>query len=824
MSKIVHQYLVPITIVIAALLLIYRFNGNGLIRKSNEKIYVNIVPEQHIDKGAHVDFGGAVSGTLGDGGALKFENAASSFPDTSHTSHRLLETAPAAAVYFLFSLDTSFMNEEIWKEFFRTIPSNYAGKYRAFIHYSDKQQKEAPSFLKSDPKVVVIEYLTNSHDTYGRKLYELEVMIHLLGSSLKESKNSDDMFIFVGDKTIPTKGFHAVADYYLPSETTLGGGISLSGKKKASSFCFLDSSKWEFSNINGQNITAPALQEWVVLTQAHAKKVITEYEKHKEINKLSPLTQAFSDKNTSLFRRILDPVPSHPIDLINFWFFQALFGPLEIINGNTSRVEALELNLDTLSDVEQGTCNTYTFSNSFHPASPFYKVRSHFIKVVPEKSLNIINPSLQFLDDLHDSPEFFFACCFDSQANSGHKIFVRHSGGERLVLSEAFMRLGIFTTPPGQHHNHQSVLESKYSFNKTSIFDMINPKEFKIDNTKRGKGDNGGLKVLVVTIDNRDLKDVLNSNDYVSYASVLLFNYCKLHGYDFLKFTPNAKNLQARSDMKYKLGSDIRGTDAKYGMAVFHSGLKVGRASSWTKLPALWYLITLLGEHYDYFWFLDSDATISPINSKRSLFDSLQIWKNESNGRIMRGNKDVEKSNFIFMSNFPWRDDLPCAGIMILKPNAATEAIIREWWDYDIPPKNYWDFMEQDALWYQLEAPPSYGFNLNFSVATLVDEKAFPSAWYGIHTLWTVHIANYDSNRATLFKNMLKMAGLYDWDLFKNEVAAIYRHHYLMVDIFEVTEAMEDYNEYLRRTGVQSPRRTVDKLPPCRSGKGDDQW
>jgi hypothetical protein len=71
---------------------------------------------------------------------------------------------------------------------------------------------------------------------------------------------------------------------------------------------------------------------------------------------------------------------------------------------------------------------------------------------------------------------------------------------------------------------------------------------------------------------------------------------------------------------------------------------------------------------------------------------------------------------------------------------------------------------------------------------------------------------------------MLRMAGLYKENEFKNEIAAIYHHHYLDVDIFEITEAMEDYSSNLRDNGLWPPRRPMNQYPQCRTGKADDRW
>jgi hypothetical protein len=49
-------------------------------------------------------------------------------------------------------------------------------------------------------------------------------------------------------------------------------------------------------------------------------------------------------------------------------------------------------------------------------------------------------------------------------------------------------------------------------------------------------------------------------------------------------------------------------TEKKYGYASYHPGLNQFRASSWAKLPPLWYLAAEYGDHYEYIWFMDSDA------------------------------------------------------------------------------------------------------------------------------------------------------------------------------------------------------------------------
>lgn len=117
---------------------------------------------------------------------------------------------------------------------------------------------------------------------------------------------------------------------------------------------------------------------------------------------------------------------------------------------------------------------------------------------------------------------------------------------------------------------------------------------------------------------------------------------------------------------------------------------------------------------------------------------------------------DPLDATFIFQSNFPWRDDLPCSGSLFVKTGGRASDMMRDWWDYDLPQKNNVDFMEQDTLWYQLEAPvQEFNFSINYKDSvTLVSESQFPSEWHGIHDLWLVHVPNYNTHRGAYFKTM----------------------------------------------------------------------
>jgi hypothetical protein len=177
--------------------------------------------------------------------------------------------------------------------------------------------------------------------------------------------------------------------------------------------------------------------------------------------------------------------------------------------------------------------------------------------------------------------------------------------------------------------------------------------------------------------------------------------------------------------------------------------------------------------------------------------------------------RDPFEAQLLLFSNFPWRDDLPCAGIFILKPRGF-EATLREWWDYNLESKNEADFMEQDALWYMIEADSSYGFKINKNTTSLFHEPEFPSAWHGLNDLWLAHIPNYWPSRMTWFKMMLRKAGYYDSALYAKAMEHVKRKNYMAVDILAVAEAMEKLHPEPRRTRYPKEFRAGSKV--------DDFW
>lgn len=298
------------------------------------------------------------------------------------------------------------------------------------------------------------------------------------------------------------------------------------------------------------------------------------------------------------------------------------------------------------------------------------------------------------------------------------------------------------------------------------------------------KGANLKKNILIVSIDNRPLNPNVQSNHYPTITAALNLEYANLHGYGFVQVQQDIQNLVKDVETKYPSHNRIPPSDnAKDAATAFHSGLLQFRAASWAKLPALWHIVTGMGKDYEYIFYIDSDACISGLHRNRSIEEAMESWK----GNVAWGNPDPSSSAFIHFNNFPWRDDKPCAGAFICK-RAAAEAILREWWDYDLPMKNFKHFHEQDALWHMLEHP-EVGFKLNATTLSVLKERQFPSDWQRYEELWLCHIASYNYMvRVPILTQFLALANIRSDDAFAAAVAKI---PIVRVDMFKVAEQME---------------------------------
>ena len=241
--------------------------------------------------------------------------------------------------------------------------------------------------------------------------------------------------------------------------------------------------------------------------------------------------------------------------------------------------------------------------------------------------------------------------------------------------------------------------------------------------TAASGADQGSGRVLVVQVDNRGLvsegeEEGPNANknlrlataSYSSLTPVLNHHYCRRHGYDYLLVQPVvdvARIMASLGGASSLQGFDNSSTDGRQGIGALHKGLGQVRAASWAKLPVLLYLMLQLGGQYDRVWYLDSDLGISDQPSGgRALADKLAEWASGSkclgpprnSSCVTWGLPDVHTSPMLLFPNSPFGDLEPCAGTFMLRPQAATSMLL-DWWDVDMPSKNFGLMHEQDALW-----------------------------------------------------------------------------------------------------------------------------
>jgi hypothetical protein len=277
-----------------------------------------------------------------------------------------------------------------------------------------------------------------------------------------------------------------------------------------------------------------------------------------------------------------------------------------------------------------------------------------------------------------------------------------------------------------------------------------------------------------------------------------------------------------------RLHRNNKGTPAKDIATAFHVGLKQFRAASWAKLPPLWYINRLAyqglpsekerastkkhGNHsnlsssllslngpYDYVWYIDSDAVISPFARHRTIPEIFQLWnENPTSFLLPYGSQNLSETSVLFFNNFPWRDDIPCAGSFIFKPSIYMDAIFREWWDYNLSSKNFKHFHEQDALWHMIEAekdrkntgkPPFLINSKTFAIAT---EHQFPSSWKRYEDLWLVHIASYNyALRMPILYQFLHIIGKDSNEAFYLAISHLQQYHILFLKPLTICEEME---------------------------------
>lgn len=177
---------------------------------------------------------------------------------------------------------------------------------------------------------------------------------------------------------------------------------------------------------------------------------------------------------------------------------------------------------------------------------------------------------------------------------------------------------------------------------------------------RRRAGDSAGLKVLIVSSDNRRMSDDLNDEEVTGMSAVLTQSYANRHSYDFLKIHVNSTGLIDRIRSEYHISfgpisNRFLDSDEQFDIISYRIEAV---SSSWSNLPVIWHAITEYGSHYDYIHFMNADTTINPMHQNRSIADSLDIWSNKSKNSwrkdsdsIYWGNQDPRAAKLIFFSD-----------------------------------------------------------------------------------------------------------------------------------------------------------------------------
>jgi len=570
-----------------------------------------------------------------------------------------------------------------------------------------------------------------------------EMMLLMAAQKMNHGENSQDIFIFLPDSSIPLKSLSDVYDHL--TKSNIENGII------KSSFC-LDL----FSNAMIGNSILSTTSKSMILSRKEAERSI---ELWKSLDK-------DYDYDDDYFY--------HYVGLN--WFYFSLKHNMNAF----ANMKIIKTNFET-SKYDMIACESYMLRNISMIESG-HSIHLKKSSQARNRLTHMINSS--FILDLHRSQEYFFL-----EYGRFH-LAVIDENNKRHNLVEAVHLLQLYKD-----------IDRSISVSNNDHIGSA---------TWRRAGDNGGLKVLMVSVDSRQLKPNLQNTDYVTMSSILVSDYAQKNGYDYIKITSNHSKLFENVEKKYNRKSKL-GIGDKYGVTIFHPGLGQFRASSWAKMPLLWHAYDQFGEYYDYLWYVDSDLTINPMFNDRYLSSELEKWQNDTHRHVFWGSNPKD-ATFLFFNNFPWREDMPCAGTFLMKSTNLGEKMLREWWDYNLEIKNWYDFMEQDALWYMIENP-EYGFLINTTTVSLLIENQFMSEWLGYNDLWLLHIANYVAYRDALLKNMLRLIDLYDPIAYKEAVENIITRHELVVDPFPITDKIES---------LHGQHRT--QWPPDFKGPPDDYW
>jgi len=281
------------------------------------------------------------------------------------------------------------------------------------------------------------------------------------------------------------------------------------------------------------------------------------------------------------------------------------------------------------------------------------------------------------------------------------------------------------------------------------------------------------LRVLVVTVDHRELSEEMDSAGYTSLSAVLNYNYATKHGYDY-RFYHVSTDL-ARVKRKYNATPPAASVAAADGLRArsYHPGRAEFRDYTWSKLPVLWHIASAVRQ-YDLILYLDSDVAMTAVNEHRSIQEAIVHW--DDSYKVVWGVKDLKKAGIMFLPEMPPDSNKPAVGAFIFRPKLARH-MFKVWWDAPSQPSAADDHhtSDQRALWELLSmgngsssgsgsgsGSSHHTAAITASTVSLINELQYPGAegatvddWC-LRQGWICHVGNrWAKDRHRIFRRMI---------------------------------------------------------------------
>lgn len=304
-------------------------------------------------------------------------------------------------LFFNFLGYKEIYNEDIWREFFKDVPTS---QYRVYIHLKEANGFSTRAFEQSGYCLVPSVWSDYCRVT--------NPMNELLFRSLNDSFHQNDHFIFLSSDTIPIKSFS-----YIYNELIMPP----SAPPHDSNFCITPTLQWID---HGDNKYTVKHHHWISLNRVDVIKSVGQY-------------KAQDPDYTKVFA----PYTIKPsICFEEHWHYTAANGVFDSSSPNSNSNNKKLIYPYTY---EQGRCITYVFwpdaprESIFRQGIVDLEFRHH------QNAQTLLSAPLQLIIDLHESPTFLFMRKIRSESVSG---FVEVQDGGKMSWLEGIKTLNIYST------------------------------------------------------------------------------------------------------------------------------------------------------------------------------------------------------------------------------------------------------------------------------------------------------------------------------------------------------------------------------------------